>query len=521
MTSLVLAGVLTCTVLVISRTQAQNTGTPDNPPTLTLLDILKHSGVTRNTPYSNFNGTSKDIDKDQNGEISEKELEDVFMRYMDILFKIFDTNGDGLISQDEIRSPNIDLKDITKILDEAAKWAPVKQMIFQLDFNRDGFISEEDFNQGQSELRPDFNSGPYRRRRSQNLWPLYKESVLIADKNKDNKVSFEEQMNFMRSMLETIFNLLDQNDDGGISLDDITLNIGLAELTPFTMDIIDAWDDSGITEYNMTIFGKYFDIDLNDDGIVNLKDWYAFAATGYIRYDTMGFYNLAQLSRTLDKNQDGVIKLVEIQEFFTTFINIIDTDSDVFLTLEDGYNMLLKSGVPANQVEVLRNYIQVIINFLKSSFQTLADELLKEIDTNGDGSLGVEELYKLRPPCMFDGRSRIRTECKDFVDFKMPRFPTPPEELRRFRADPLAIIASILDDPHFYTHYDPGTFENIRKINSTVGQLHVMAAVIGVLGVLSLILLAAVIVLVIQRKGMAEIRVPTWLRLKSETPTEA
>ena len=85
-----------------------------------------------------------DIDADDDGTLTEKEVEEKFKSYVKDAFEQLDKNGDKLITQDEFTNASINLDGINKIVDIALQSFPLKLWLGYGDRNQDGFLSEDD-----------------------------------------------------------------------------------------------------------------------------------------------------------------------------------------------------------------------------------------------------------------------------------------------------------------------------------------------------------------------------------------
>ena len=113
---------------------------------------------------------------------------------------------------------------------------------------------------------------------------------------------------------------------------------------------------------------------------------------------------------------------------------------------DDLVKILKDDGVPEDEVEAIQAYFRSVLNYLSTSFVSIADQFLKELDENTDQQISREELYGIRGD-IFQG-SR-------FYRFRLEKFPEAGHIFSRFTLGKfrdsttnfLAILANILDDP--------------------------------------------------------------------------
>ena len=74
-----------------------------------------------------------DTDLDNDGAISERELEAKFREYADAAFDIFDADASGSVTRDELRAPRFSLASAKTILRRAARAYPLKFWLKEVD----------------------------------------------------------------------------------------------------------------------------------------------------------------------------------------------------------------------------------------------------------------------------------------------------------------------------------------------------------------------------------------------------
>ena len=87
-----------------------------------------------------------DTDIDQDGNLSDLEVQHKFNSYMAQIFKLVDHNKDKSITEDEFRSFKIDIEQLANtVVDIGLENFPAKPFFLAADGNGDGFYDEDDF----------------------------------------------------------------------------------------------------------------------------------------------------------------------------------------------------------------------------------------------------------------------------------------------------------------------------------------------------------------------------------------
>ena len=98
-------------------------------------------------------------DNDNDGEISEREMEEKYNEYMNNVFNIFDLDGDGFVTAQELELMRIDMDGARSLVDMALESYPLKFYIRYVDQNENGFIDRTDFRLLQCGGRPRLGKG--------------------------------------------------------------------------------------------------------------------------------------------------------------------------------------------------------------------------------------------------------------------------------------------------------------------------------------------------------------------------
>jgi len=400
--------------------------------------------IVDNQEWKKFIPDTTDLNND--GIISEREFELKFKEYLDDFFNMFDQDEDESVTQEELRAPKFDLVAVKQIFGRALDAYPLKFWLNEADKNQNGFIDRVDFRLLGC---GGFRRGGGRPRCSydghEDVWDKFAKYILVADENGDKKLSVDEIYTKANEYLELIFNTVDLNDDGFISIDIINgyaIRLSLEEILSIFEKVFEAFDLRGEKQmnvaYDMPFIGDEFQaLDYNFDGKVNLQDAYIALRSGH--YNALIPYILAQLSRTLDTDQDGIVHLAELTDFLTRIFSTFDMNGDEYITLQDAFDFLKNQNVAVGQFDPIVVYVESVFQFFVIQYIKVADQFLEEVDGDGDGELSREDLYNVRSD-LFAGRGHFR--------FNLGEIPYPPRDLWRFETypDPLAMVASVLDD---------------------------------------------------------------------------
>jgi len=417
------------------------------PKAPTMLQVLMEFLVDH--PYWN-NFVPDDTDLDNDGDISERELEAKFREYADDAFDIFDSDASGSVTRDELRAPRFSLASAKTILRRAVRAYPLKFWLKEADQNQNGFLDRTDFRllgcgfKSFGGGRPRFSGRPRcHSDRGDDLWERYGKYVLVADRDGDGQLTVEEIEEKADYYLELLFNTIDLNDDGFVSIDIIdgkTIRISLKEIIDLfeaMFEVVDRDGDNQINiAYDVPVIGDELQrTDYNFDGKINLQDAYIFLQD---RSFNMVPYIGAQLSRTLDRDQNGIVGSSELKQFLASLFSTFDMNGDEFITLEDVYEFLREQNVAVGEIDPIVSFVESVFEYFVEEYVKVADQLLKEVDAEDDGEISRENLYNARSD-LFQGRGHYR--------FRLGYFPEPPRDIWRFETypDPLAMVAAVLD----------------------------------------------------------------------------
>ena len=331
-----------------------------------------------------------------NGSIlMEKEEELLQSHGMLLLFKILDKDKNKAIDKDEFTRPTINLDNAFDILDFIFETAPVIN----------GLI-------------PTTNT----------------ETEIIEDELKyfGHKISSDEMSYETKLILPLVLNILDQNNDGLLSIDDVARMIFDFEIHHDDMLSILSFaiDKFGDIDINENI--KTFDSDVNGDGIFNNFDMYVLFATQLEKEnDTditvfMEFQELTRISRALDQNQDGVYTSEEIDHFVKTMWTIWDLNGDSNISMEDWYLQLEHIfNVDGHKISDLTEYLGAMKNYINEEGSRLLEFLFPLVDKNGGGKIFMDEFLMISEWAMI----YYSIVCRGENCFNPKPFPMPSENL--------------------------------------------------------------------------------------------
>ena len=216
--------------------------------------------------------------------------------------------------------------------------------------------------------------------------------VIFGDLDKDNYVltiSKDDIKNITQSIIPFHFALLDSNDDGILSIDDIKLAIQWDDIN----NILALFEPNKQIDLNR--FFIPFGLDVNNDNKMNNLDFYLLSQ--YVDYVSPNRQNLDWIPRILkliDQNQDGIYRSARLRQFVEKIWDILDANKDQNFSVEDVYGLLIaKFGVGRDNVMVLQDYLDSVRAFIKAAFKKLMTEcLFNLVDINKDDEITLDEL---------------------------------------------------------------------------------------------------------------------------------
>jgi len=327
-------------------------------------------------------------------------------------FKLFDRNGDGALSKDELASA-------MKSSGESYSDIEVNAIFSLGDIDGDGEITLEEFvglmspsaTQVVNKLRKNFK----------NLNDV-KSAFKKIDTNNDGLLSKNEMMNAGKFDIEevnAIFDLGDVNNDGEIDMGEFigvlypsAVEVAMEVSSKFrTLDdvkaafkLLDKDGDGSISRQEMASSGHRFNAsqveaifalgDINDDGAIDLDEFVSVmcpSALTVISRLRSKYSNLTEVKKAflaIDTNRDGLLSKSEIassgkfnsQEVESIFI-LGDINQDGEIDLEEFVGLM--SPTAAMAIARLSRNVKNIAE---------AQQLFSVLDKNGDGLISQEEM---------------------------------------------------------------------------------------------------------------------------------
>ena len=299
----------------------------------------------------------------------EKEEELVQSHGMLLLFKIFDKDRNKAIDKKEFTWPTINLDNAFDILDFVFETGPLINLILP-------------------PITPNQNTGV------KGYQNEIKEDEL---KYFGHEISSDEMKYETKLILPLIFNILDQNNDGFLSIDDVAqmifdFEIQHDDMLTILSFVIDKFGDTDISDVM-----KNFDFDVNGDGIFNNFDIYVLEANhpgkeNDTEVTLLINQVLNRISRALDQNQDGVYTSEEIDHFVKTMWTMWDLNQDSNISMDDWYLQLKHIfNVDGYNVSDLKGYLGTMKNYVNEEGSRLLKFAFPLVDKNGGGKIFMDE----------------------------------------------------------------------------------------------------------------------------------
>ena len=205
--------------------------TTDQPSVPIFNDTLL--GELMDSPYVNYHGKnwrysfSEDMDTDKNGILSEEEIIQKFKSGMELVFRILDTNNDGVVNKEELSSPSLDINNVNELVGIYFDMSPDRyywtyydlMQMRRVDNDNDAFLTIDEIKDDAIEVNTVMQK--------KIITDLFK----YFDDNKDDKLSLDDFKPKLRHVTSMVFKLFDQNNDGFISMDDLDIKIQWDDIT--------------------------------------------------------------------------------------------------------------------------------------------------------------------------------------------------------------------------------------------------------------------------------------------------
>ena len=313
--------------------------------------------------------TEEDFVRPNGSILLEKEQDLVQSHGMLLLFKILDKDRNKAIDKEEFTWPTINLDNAFDILDFVFETGPLINLILP-------------------PITPNQNTGV------KGYQNEIKEDEL---KYFGHEISSDEMKYETKLILPLIFNILDQNNDGFLSIDDVAqmifdFEIQHDDMLTILSFVIDKFGDTDISDVM-----KNFDFDVNGDGIFNNFDIYVLEANhpgkeNDTEVTLLINQVLNRISRALDQNQDGVYTSEEIDHFVKTMWTMWDLNQDSNISMDDWYLQLKHIfNVDGYNVSDLKGYLGAMKNYVNEEGSRLLKFAFPLVDKNGGGKIFMDE----------------------------------------------------------------------------------------------------------------------------------
>ena len=287
---------------------------------------------------------------------------------MEMIFGILDKNSDGMVGKEESGSASLDLNDINDLINFYFETNEVSNITIEFLRIFPSPIAEEQ------------------------MAIIESVAVIFGTLDRDNYVliiSKDDVKNIIQSIIPFYFALLDSNDDGFLSIDDIKLAIQWEDIN----NILALFEPNKQIDLNRFLIP--FGLDINMDNQMNNLDFYLLSQ--YVDYISRNRRHLDWIPRILkliDQNQDGVYRSARLRQFVEKIWDILDINKDQNFSVEDVYGLLItKFSVGRDNVIVLQDYLDSVRAFIKAAFKKLMTEcLFNLVDINKDDEITLEEI---------------------------------------------------------------------------------------------------------------------------------
>ena len=337
-----------------------------------------------------------------------------------------DTNGDGVLSQQEVRnkivggmelvynilSPgfnhelniNIDIQDIFVEKDDLLEFAnfcldiiPERYFTYDygyyLDEELDGLISMINI---VSELN--YLLGSESEELNNEAVDVIQDVFSYLDSNNDGELTINDLKPRLNLVAQVLFNFIDQKNDGRVYLSEITTGLFKFEHEDivYVLNIIKVTGDIDLNHFLVP-----FGLDLNEDGVVNNFDFYFLLREGHFHEAGLDLFITLEVLKLIDQDQNGVYTSDEIQNVVATLWNLLDTNKDKDVSLDDVY-YLLKTLYNVNNAKmmILEDYANKIKNYVLKEIQRFATYAFEKMNQNQDEYITWEEFYQMPMLCM-------------------------------------------------------------------------------------------------------------------------
>ena len=218
------------------------------------------------------------------------------------------------------------------------------------------------------------------------------------DSNNDDELTINDSKPKLNDFAQVLFNFVDQQNDGRVYLSEITTGLFNFEYEDiaYVLDIIKLTGDIDLNHFLVP-----FGFDINDDGVINYFDFYFLAREGHFNGAGLNLFITLEVLKLIDQDQNGVYKSDEIQNFVSTLWNLLDSNKDKNVSLDDVYRFLKKLyNVNDAKMMILEDYVNKIKNYLLKELQRFATYAFEKMNQNQDDYITWEEFYQMPMLCL-------------------------------------------------------------------------------------------------------------------------
>jgi len=223
--------------------------------------------------------------------------------------------------------------------------------------------------------------------------------VQLADRDIDQKVDFQEFLNFTEPIITKGLRAVDQNEDGEVSKSEAAyfvehLNISLTIRTVRNLfDTIDLNGDGTLSTADLPLRSRNL-FDTDNDGVVSLRE---------LLGHPLVFFPapIQSVFKVLDSDRDESVTRVEFDNFLNflrRLLAVIDNNQDCAVRVEEVLEAFDRAHLPKD--------FQLVFDLLARSHTAMARYVLlatvEQADLDGNSRMSVDEL--------------VNFESKDFLD---------------------------------------------------------------------------------------------------------
>lgn len=216
--------------------------------------------------------------------------------------------------------------------------------------------------------------------------------INLADKSFDEKVDFHEFRDKGVEIMKMIYDMFDRNSDGVLDDNEATIDkISQKALKTGVNMIFNIFDQNQDEHISTEDIPNNEVFDRDDDGKVTLNELLTTLSDEKITNTIFLPKPLQNLYSILDSNKDEKTSKEEVDNFINVVFkafNVLDKDEDCFVTLKEVLKVM-------DENEVRRDY-QLSIDIMASQYIKLFNYLMvnfiENSDTNENGKLDFEEI---------------------------------------------------------------------------------------------------------------------------------